>query len=79
MTPRMLELLEAAVCASSDPEVFFPVVGGSAGPAKAMCGLCDVQEECRAEALSDAGLDGVWGGLTLRERRRLRNAAGEVA
>lgn len=65
--------VEAALCAQVDPELFFPQLGESAQPAKRVCANCDVLPECRAKAMREADLDGVWGGLTTRERRKLRN------
>lgn len=41
--------------------------------AKAVCAKCLVRCECLAYALDDPTLDGVWGGLTSRERRDVRN------
>ncbi len=66
-----------AVCASVDPEAFFPEKGGDRGRAAIkVCQSCPVQAECLDYAL-DMGEDyGIWGGLTHRHlRARRRNAA----
>lgn len=65
-----------AVCAQTDPEVFFPSKGGHGELAKRICLLCPVRNECLADAMAD-DLDGVWGGTTKKERRRLRNDSAE--
>lgn len=63
-----------AVCAETDPEAFFPEKGGSTRAAKAMCLTCRVQAECLDWALSRDERFGIWGGLSERERRRLKKA-----
>lgn len=60
-----------AVCAQTDPEIFFPEKGGSVKEAKEMCGSCDVRAECLAYALRNHERFGIWGGLSERERRPL--------
>ena len=64
-----------AVC-KEHPEVdFFPGQGGDCSPAIAICAGCLVQPECRAYAVADSDIMGVWGGTTAAERRRLRRSA----
>lgn len=60
------------------PEIsFFPARGESAEPAKRLCiHSCPVVDECKAYALGDPDLQGVWGGTSARERRVLRTEAG---
>jgi WhiB family redox-sensing transcriptional regulator len=58
-----------------DPELFFPVKGASARPAKRVCQRCPVRAECLEFALATRQEHGVWGGLSERERRRLRGWA----
>lgn len=64
-----------ALCAQTDPEAFFPEKGGSTREAKAVCESCTVRAECLEYALSHDERFGIWGGLSERERRRLRRAA----
>lgn len=61
-----------ALCAQTDPEAFFPEKGGSTRDAKKVCGACLVQEQCLEYALANDERFGIWGGLSERERRRLR-------
>ncbi len=61
-----------ALCAQTDPEAFFPEKGGSTRDAKKVCGSCAVRAECLAYALKNDERFGIWGGMSERERRRLR-------
>jgi WhiB family transcriptional regulator, redox-sensing transcriptional regulator len=67
---------ERALCAQTDPEAFFPEKGGSTREAKRICSGCEVRAECLEYALAHDERFGIWGGLSERERRRLRRAAG---
>ena len=66
---------EQALCAQTDPEAFFPEKGGSTREAKRICSGCEVRAECLEYALAHDERFGIWGGLSERERRRLRRAA----
>ena len=66
---------EKALCAETDPEAFFPEKGGSTREAKKICTGCEVRAECLEFALSNDERFGIWGGLSERERRRLRRRA----
>jgi WhiB family redox-sensing transcriptional regulator len=61
-----------ALCAETDPEAFFPEKGGSTREAKRVCTGCEVRAECLEFALENDERFGIWGGLSERERRRLR-------
>jgi WhiB family transcriptional regulator, redox-sensing transcriptional regulator len=61
-----------ALCAETDPEAFFPEKGGSTREAKRVCVGCEVRAECLEFALRNDERFGIWGGLSERERRRLR-------
>jgi len=61
-----------ALCAQTDPEAFFPEKGGSTREAKKVCLSCDVRSECLEYALANDERFGIWGGLSERERRRLK-------
>ncbi|MEI6119598.1 MAG: WhiB family transcriptional regulator [Actinomycetes bacterium] len=63
---------ERALCAQTDPEAFFPEKGGSTREAKRVCLSCDVRGECLEYALGHDERFGIWGGLSERERRRLK-------
>ncbi len=63
---------ERALCAQTDPEAFFPEKGGSTREAKKVCTGCDVRSECLEYALQNDERFGIWGGLSERERRKLK-------
>lgn len=63
-----------ALCAQTDPEAFFPEKGGSTRDAKKICTTCEVRAQCLEYALANDERFGIWGGLSERERRRLRRA-----
>ncbi|GAB3600957.1 WhiB family transcriptional regulator [Microbacterium tumbae] len=65
-----------ALCAQTDPEAFFPEKGGSTRDAKRICTSCDVRGECLEYALNNDERFGIWGGLSERERRKLKRRAG---
>ena len=60
------------LCAQVDPEAFFPDKGGSTREAKKICTGCEVKAECLHYAIKNDERFGIWGGLSERERRRLR-------
>ncbi len=64
-----------ALCAQTDPEAFFPEKGGSTRDAKKICTTCEVRSECLEYALHNDERFGIWGGLSERERRKLRKQA----
>ncbi|WP_067781691.1 WhiB family transcriptional regulator [Actinomyces vulturis] len=66
---------ERALCAQTDPEAFFPEKGGSTREAKRVCATCEVREECLEYALAHDERFGIWGGLSERERRKLKRRA----
>jgi WhiB family transcriptional regulator, redox-sensing transcriptional regulator len=66
---------EHALCAQTDPEAFFPEKGGSTREAKKVCMVCDVRADCLAYALEHDERFGIWGGLSERERRRMKKRA----
>jgi len=63
---------ERALCAQTDPEAFFPEKGGSTREAKRICLGCEVKDSCLEYALANDERFGIWGGLSERERRRLK-------
>lgn len=65
-----------ALCAQTDPEAFFPEKGGSTREAKRICEGCEVRSSCLEYALQNDERFGIWGGLSERERRKLRREAG---
>lgn len=63
---------DAANCLGVDPDLFFPERGASTREAKEVCKGCVVRGECLEFALANGEKFGIWGGLSERERRRLR-------
>ncbi|MBW8827717.1 MAG: WhiB family transcriptional regulator [Acidobacteria bacterium] len=61
----------AGACRWVEPELFFPASDADAGPAKAVCTGCHVQERCLEYALANREYEGVWGGTTGPERRSI--------
>ena len=64
-----------ALCAQTDPEAFFPEKGGSTRDAKKIRSGCEVKAECLEYGRKNDERFGIWGGLSERERRRLRRRA----
>ncbi|MFD1720099.1 WhiB family transcriptional regulator [Amnibacterium endophyticum] len=63
-----------SLCAQTDPEAFFPEKGGSTREAKRICAQCEVRSQCLEYALQNDERFGIWGGLSERERRKVRKA-----
>lgn len=73
--PAPGEWAELANCLGLAPDLFFPARGQDITSAKAVCRDCVVRDDCLAYALtSPTERFGVWGGLSERERRRVRHA-----
>ena len=60
-----------SACRGLDPEIFYPNTDEEAAAAKSVCGQCAVRETCLEHALGSRERDGVWGGATEKERRRI--------
>jgi WhiB family transcriptional regulator, redox-sensing transcriptional regulator len=67
--------IDLAECRGMDTGLFFPERGELTAQAKATCQRCDVQAECLAYAMNNREHYGIWGGLSERQRRRLRGWA----
>jgi WhiB family redox-sensing transcriptional regulator len=63
---------DQANCLGVDPDLFFPERGASTREAKEVCRGCVVRNDCLEYALDNGEKFGIWGGLSERERRRLR-------
>jgi WhiB family redox-sensing transcriptional regulator len=70
MTAPRADWVNAAACAETDPELFFPLNGETAAVARRICRGCPVRRDCLATALTRHEW-GVWGGTTEHERERL--------
>jgi WhiB family redox-sensing transcriptional regulator len=60
-----------AACKGLDPEIFYPVTDEEVLDAKAVCEGCPVRTPCLEHALGLREKEGVWGGATDKERRRI--------
>jgi WhiB family redox-sensing transcriptional regulator len=69
---------DEALCAQVDLDLFFPEKGEGNRDAKRVCRTCPVQTACLEEALL-ADVEGIWGGLSQKERRHLQRAARRTA
>lgn len=63
-----------ANCLGVDPDLFFPERGASTREAKEVCRACVVRADCLEYAITNGEKFGIWGGLSERERRRIRRA-----
>jgi WhiB family redox-sensing transcriptional regulator len=62
---------QRGACRGLDPDIFYPTSDDDAGEAKSICASCTVREMCLEYALSNREADGIWGGATEKERRRM--------
>lgn len=68
--------VDGALCTQVDEgDMFFPEKGEQSSTAKRICMRCDVREECLKYAMANDERFGVWGGLSARERTKLRRAS----
>ena len=58
-------------CRGLDPAIFYPLDDDDAEPAKEVCAVCPVSVACLEHALVTREKEGIWGGATERERRRI--------
>ena len=80
MFTQLLEILgnqelawqDLAKCRGANPDLFFPERGASTRTAKTICGQCAVQSDCLEFAIVSSEKFGIWGGLSERERRKIR-------
>jgi WhiB family redox-sensing transcriptional regulator len=64
-----------ALCAQTDPEIFFPDKGERSHEAKALCMGCEHLIACQTWALENDERFGVWGGLSEADRKKIRKGA----
>lgn len=64
----------AASCTQVPGDMWFPENGvdQSVSEVKGMCWECPVRPQCLEYALANGEQFGIWGGLTVKERRELR-------
>jgi WhiB family redox-sensing transcriptional regulator len=61
-----------AACRGIEPDIFYPLDEDDDGEvAKQVCLACPVRQACLEHALTSRETEGVWGGASERERRRM--------
>lgn len=71
--------LDYANCTGVDAKLFYPDRGESTREAKEVCRGCEVRHDCLEFALQNGEKFGIWGGLSERERRRIRRQRSQIA
>jgi hypothetical protein len=56
-------------------DLFFPTRGEATDLPRSICESCPVQPECLEFSLANKERVGIWGGVTERQRRRMRRQA----
>lgn len=64
--------MEQGACRDYPPNVFFPSDSIGVAAAKKICAGCVVIDVCKEYALSNHIENGVWGGMSERDHRRIR-------
>jgi WhiB family transcriptional regulator, redox-sensing transcriptional regulator len=67
-----MEWQDGANCKGANADLFFPERGASTRTAKSICRECQVRAECLEFAIVTGEKFGIWGGMSERERRRVR-------
>jgi WhiB family redox-sensing transcriptional regulator len=65
---RVLIDFDGAACRGLDSELFFRDGVSAEADARQVCSRCGMRIDCLAFAFTVPHLDGIWGGLTARER-----------
>ncbi len=68
-----------ANCLGANEDLFFPDRGASTRTAKQICSECQVRLECLEYAVTRGEKFGIWGGLSERERRKIRKQRAQEA
>lgn len=68
-----------AACTGVDVDLFFPAQGDPTEPAKRVCAACRVRVECLEFALVNNEQFGIFGGVSAKQRRRVRRERGMAA
>lgn len=70
---------DLANCRGANPDLFFPERGASTRTAKGICRECSVRSECLEFAIVSSEKFGIWGGMSERERRKIRRERAAAA
>ena len=63
--------MDRAACRGCRTINFFPLESEPSAPAVEVCQRCEVSADCLAYALNNRIVEGIWGGTTEGERRRM--------
>lgn len=77
--PEHLPWESYAMCAQIDPELHFPKKRNPATAAKKVCAICEVRLDCLEYALANDEQFGIWGGLSRKEREKVKKEREEQA
>lgn len=69
---RMGAWRDRGACRGMNPDMFFPERGDDARDAKAVCARCPVTADCLEWALTAPEKDGIWGGTSGKDRKKMR-------
>jgi WhiB family redox-sensing transcriptional regulator len=61
-----------AACRGMGVDLFFLGRGVNAAPARSVCSDCVVRDACLSDAFDRGDRHGIWGGLSEKERHRIR-------
>jgi len=76
-----MDWLDRGACRGMSVDLMFPSEKTGSAAAKRVCASCSEREPCLTYALGHGDLEGVWGGTSEAERRkllRLRRRAAQV-
>lgn len=62
---------ERALCKEVGPGPFFPPMGSNGHEGKRICAQCPVRDACERFAVEEFIREGIWGGTTRMDRRRI--------
>ncbi len=71
MSAKEILWRELGACRGLEAAMFYPDEGDEGLEAKSVCAGCDVRVACLEHALASREKEGIWGGCTERERRRI--------
>ncbi len=77
-SPDDLKWMDDGRCMGLSPTEFFPTDGDGVIDAQQICDGCPVIDECLEYALTNRIFQGVWGGTSERERRRILRSQGLI-
>lgn len=63
--------MDLSACSQLPPDMWFPTLGDTptAQRAKEVCASCPVRQQCLEYAIEHGFDDGIWGGLTPKQRK----------